>query len=208
MTTPSPSLRHPILLSLWAALVVVTGLGLSHAAWFVLVFLVSPLVAIGTFSVVYARKDAEVLRPGWSIAYRAATALLALAGVTGVIVTTGRLAGADAPWFENAPLALLFLLAFLAAWPTVTRPSPRRAAIPAMVVHITWLPLVIANAVLEHGQHHAATPGLSSDWGWAHVVSGVSLVALLALSALVAVLSVVGFSGEPRIAPARATARM
>ena len=208
MTASSPSSRHPIVLSLWAALVVITGLGLSHPAWFVLVFLVSPIVAIGTFSVVYARTDVEVLRPGWSLAYRAATALLALAAVTGVISTAGRLAGADAPWFENAPLALLFLLAFLAAWPTVARPSPRRAAIPAMVVHITWPPLMIANAVLEHRQYHAATPGISSDWGWSHVVSGVSLVSILALSALVAVLSVVGFSGEPRIASARATARM
>jgi len=207
MTTPSPSSRHPILLSLWAGLVVLSGLGLSDPAWYVLVFLASPIVAIGTFAVVYARRDLEVLRPGWSIAYRAATALLALAGFAGMIATAGRLAGADAPWFEDAPLALLFLLAFLAAWPTVASPSPRRAAIPAMVVHSSWLPLVIANAVIERGQDRPAVLGVGSEWRWAQIVGGVSLISILALSAIVAVLSVVAFSGEARIARARATPR-
>lgn len=193
--------RHTVLLSMWSGVIATAGVGLSDPKLFVLVFLASPIIAIATFAALYERRQVEGLRPGWSIAYRIVTAGLALAGIAGVIATAGRLAGPDARWFANGPFALLFLLAFLAAWPALAKPSPRRAAIPAMVIHIAWLPLLIANAVIDRHSLDAAA-------GWLQVVAGVSLVAILALSVLTAVLSLVSFLGEPRIAAARATARM
>lgn len=195
------SSRHRVLASLWSGVFATTGVGLSDPKWFILVFVASPFIAIATFSAHYERRQVEALRRGWSIAYRIATAGLALAGIVGVVATAGRLAGDDAEWFANGPLALLFLLAFLTAWPALTRPSPRRATIPAMVIHIAWLPLLIANWVMDSHR-------LAEDTGWLRVVAGVSLPAILAFSALAAVLSLVCFQGEAQIASARATNRM
>ncbi len=200
MTRETPFVRHPILLSLWAVVVILSGLGLSNPAWFILVFLLSPILAVATAARIYAREEVGVLRPGWSIAYRIVTAGLALAGIAGVVVTAGRLAGREADWFANGPVALLFLLAFLTGWRALIRPSPRRAVVPAVVIHLAWLPLLIANEVVDRD---------SLDYGarWLQVVAGVSLIAILALSAFAAVLSLVCFHGEHQIAAARA-ARM
>ncbi|MBA3455872.1 MAG: hypothetical protein H0T42_22435 [Deltaproteobacteria bacterium] len=189
---------HPVLLALWAGLIVASGLGLSNWLWFGLVFVGSPLLAIATFAALGDRRQVEVLRPVWWIAYRLAVAGLALAGIAGVVATAGQLAGHDADWSANAPFALLFLLAFLAAWPALTKPSPRRASLPAMVIHIAWIPLLIANAVTN-----GRRGGLGS--GWESTLAIISLTAILALSAIVAVLALVSFNGEPRLAPARAT---
>jgi len=197
MTQASPSFKHPILLSHWAGLFVATGLGLTNSLWFVLVFLVSPFVAIATFARIADRRVVEGLRPGWSIAYRIVTGALVLAAIAGVAASAGRLVRDDGHWFQNGPLAVLFLLTFVTAWPTAARPSPRRAAVPAMVVHIVWLPLVIADA---------ASGPYYRPYVWSDVVISMSLIAILALSAVVAVLGIVGFRGESPIAPA--TARM
>lgn len=199
--TATTSVRHPVLLSLWGGLLAVSGVGLSNPTLYILVFLVSPVVAIATFAEVWERRQVEVLRPGWSIVYRVATAGLAVAGVAGVVATAGRLAGGRDEWFANAPLAILFLGAFLTAWRALSRPSPRRAAIPAMVILIAWCPLLIANVVVDRRALDHTTP-------WLRMVAGGSLIAILALSAIVAVLSLVSFQGEPEIASARATSRM
>ena len=45
-------MRHPVLLSLWAILVALTGLSLTSSGWFVLVFLASPFVALATLAAV------------------------------------------------------------------------------------------------------------------------------------------------------------
>lgn len=194
--------RRTALAAAWSGVFTFSGIGLSDPKWFILVSVASPIIAIATFAALSERRNVEELRRGWSIGYRIATVGLVLAGIAGVLATAGRLAGTDAPWFANGPLALLFLLAFLTGWPALAKPSPRRGALPAMVIHISWLPLLVANWVMDDRWLH------DEEDSWLQVVGSVSLPSILACSAFAAVLSLVAFHGEPRIAAARATARM
>ncbi len=191
-------MRHPVLLSLWAILVALTGLGLSGSAWFVLVFLASPFVALATLAAVFKRRDAEVFRAGWGGVYRLASGGLALAAGAGVIASAATIVDTGAgTYMENGPLAFLFFLAFMFAWPATTRPSPRRAAAPAAPIHLTWLPLVILNAF-----NHSNRPDVAP--GWMRMTISVGLTSILALSAILAILSLVAFAGEAKLAPATA----
>ena len=191
-------MRHPVLLSLWAILVALTGLSLTSSGWFVLVFLASPFVALATLAAVFKRREVEVFRDGWARVYRLASGGLALAAGAGVIASAATIVDTGAgTYMENGPLAFLFFLAFMFAWPATTRPSPRRAAAPATPIHLTWLPLVIINA-LNHSNRADVAPG------WMRTTIHISLFAILGLSAILAMLSLVAFDGEAKVATATA----
>ncbi len=180
-----------MLLAFWGVLIVLSGRGLVDPSWLAVVVLVCPLVSIGALAAVSRRVAPEPLRRGWSFGYRAASALLALAGVAGVVSAAARMVTdrGGAEHLENGPLALLFLISFVVAWPAVARPTPRRAALPAVVIHLIWLPLVLMNVV----SRHTDVP----ESGWHTTLSTASLVGILVFSASTSILALVAFEGTP-----------
>lgn len=175
------------------------ALGPARPDLYVLVFLISPVVAAATFMAVSDQREVEPLRARWGLVFRACGGLLVLFSLAGIVGSTGRLIDSATEGIHNGPLAMLFLAALILAWRALTRPSPRRAALPACVVHIAWIPMLILNVFGNHREVFAEA--------WMHVLTVGALLGILAVSAFVALLALVGFDGASRLAPARATER-
>lgn len=183
----------------WIAVGGLLGIGLllRTPAPVVLAILGGPFVGVATFKLVKHRRAPEALRAGWGAVHHAVLAALALAGVVGVVASAGRSVESIAT-IHNGPLNLMFVAATILAWRALFRPSPRRAAVIACVVHIAWVPVLLSNS---HRTSHAAFLFDAGTYSERGIVVG--LCGVLGLSALASVLAVVAFRGIP-VAEARA----
>ncbi|MBA3539300.1 MAG: hypothetical protein H0T79_06700 [Deltaproteobacteria bacterium] len=184
--------RHPILLVSWAIL---GGFGLlafvCAPALMMVPILGSPILAIATLAAA-GRYPHETLARAWRIPYHAALGGLVISGLIGIVTSAAKLASDRHGWhFENAPLGLLFLLAVLIGWRAIITPSPPRAALPGMILHVSWIPLVIVNLFTLRHDRFVAMPVEGMFW---------SAVAILGFSLVAGVIAILGFEAPPTVA--------
>jgi hypothetical protein len=177
----------PVLLTFWfvECLLVVCALTASAAIWLVVV-LVAPILALATRASFAGAEGSDrlVLRPQLRAAYYIALGAVAIGGAAGVVAAA----------HERAPIAILFLLAFVTAYRAIVRPLPRHAASPGAWVLVLWIPITIVQL------------GLDLQWaGWRGGVLVAGAVVLVG-SALASVLSLAAFVEPPdAVASARLT---
>ncbi|MCX5746451.1 MAG: hypothetical protein NT062_28575 [Proteobacteria bacterium] len=191
------SRRHPIIFWLWSVLFMVGGVAVfEQHGLFLIVFLASPVIALVTLAATTGRSD-EVLRARWAWPYRLVVGGAATSGLVGLVASAAQMPGR---LVTNVPMSILFLLALVTSWRALTRPSPRRAAIPAAIVHVTWIPLLIANLVVEYRGHHVEHVTFES-WQLSLLIWAGG--GMLALSALASLLAVTAFDEPSALAEAR-----
>jgi len=146
---------------------------------------------------VFRRRDPEPFAAGWATVYRAATSLLLVAAVVGLVAAAGRVVrhGGGSPGLQVGPAGLLFLLAFVLGWRALVGATPRRAAIVGMVVHLLWVPILIIDLAMGIGRH-GSVPAHPQLWGAA-------LLGVVALAAAMSILALVAFAGASSLAPVR-----
>ena len=189
--------RPWILLAIWCGLflmVLVGSLTGGDHAVLGMPFLISPIVALVTVVRLASRKEREEVTRGWAIAQRVVTGACVVLAICGLVGSASEMAVVGgAMSVKNWPLALLFFLALIASYRGLVRPTPRGTAIPAMVVHLAWLPLFLGNM-----RDYVALDQ------WQRALMGIGLLGLLAFTGFAAIIALVGFTGmRPRVPEAR-----
>lgn len=193
--------RHWLLLALWTCLLLVVTIAIvTNAAskTIGLPLLITPLVAIATFVRLFRRTGREaLLSPRWATVHRILGGLsvaLAIGGIVGAASQLVDVGGSRR--LENGPLALLFLLSLIGSYHALVRPTPRNTALPALIVHIAWMPLVLWNL-----QYEVVDPA-----AWQQGLIAIGVLGLLATSGLLALVALAAFTGAvPRVPEARVT---
>ncbi len=184
-----------MLLVLWALAAMGVPLALSSPGYWLLEFLITPILALATLVAVTPPPDLEVyLRRRWRGIYFAMMGAVAASGLVGMVAVAGDLATAK---FANGPIAILFLLAFVTGWRAISTPTPRRAAVPAAVIHAFWIPLLIMDLGCRDDHLSALQERVALDAG----------IGMLAASAVAAIVSLVAFGHAVRTEIPSATAR-
>jgi hypothetical protein len=185
-------MRHPVLSAVWLATVALCAVGIVQRSNLALglALLVAPLAAIATLAVTARRRTSEPFRRRFAIPYRIVLGILAISSLLGIV--------GSASSFEhvrmNAPIAIWFLMTLVASWAALARPSPRNAAVPGMVAHVTWIPVVLINV--------AASP-IEVAWAdWQQFLVGIGFFVVLALGTVASLFAVFAFVGPQPIASA------
>jgi len=182
-------MRHPILFAVWLATFAIFLGGLAAKSDVLLfAFLVSPFAAIATFAVTNRRSTEEPLRKRFRILYLIVLGGIAAFSLLGIVGSASSFS--DVP--RNAPLAIFFLMTLVASWAAIARQTPRRAALPGMVAHVSWVPLIIINIANE-----------TLEWSrWQQMLAGLGVMVILILGAFASLLALYAFVGPARLAPA------
>lgn len=185
-------MRHPVVTASWLAIICLCVVGATAESELALglAFLVAPFAAIATLAVTVRRGTDEGFRHRFAIPYRMVLAMLALSSFLGIV--------GSASSFEhvrmNAPIAIWFLMTLVASWAALARPTPRRAAIPGMVAHVTWIPAVMINV--------AWSPPEVAWTDWQQFLVGLGFFVVLGLATVASLFALFAFGGPPPIAAA------
>lgn len=187
--------RHWALLLVWSGLVALVVLGailpLADKSLLGLAFLISPIVAIVTLVRVFRRNVPEPMAHRWAIVQRVLAGTCVAFAIGGLVGSASQLTEIGGKTtMQNGPLALLFLLSLIGSYHALVRPTPRNNAIPAVIVHVAWMPLVLVN------QHRS----LELEQ-WQKAITGLGILGLLGASAFAAMLALAGFAGAPARVP-------
>lgn len=185
-------MRHPLIFAAWVVLLGLSAVASSHGAGlFVLVFLSAPILALVTLASVGKPFEDLELAAAWRWPYRLVFGALVAAGLAGV---SGVASGLS---LRNTPIAILFLFAIVFGWRALIAPSPKRAAYPAALLHVSWIPLLIANFV-GHSRDQETLPS------WQLGLALYSGLAILGISGIASMLTAFVFTpAPPSLPPAR-----
>ncbi len=179
--------RHPVLVTLWVLAWIGVVVAMLQPQIWAVEFLAAPIFALGTLAATTTPPDLDVhLRRGWRPVYFGILGGLAACGLAGIVASAGAIADAK---FANAPLALLFLLAFVTAWRAIARPTPRCASLPAAVVLVSWVPLVVIDFLFDSNIEMAE---------WRDTLALIAGIGILALGALASLVSLLAFAYTER----------